>query len=203
MRQLVETAARALRARREMAVAITTAAVAAVLIIGGQGDLAAIVAAGAAGLMAGRACRYRLTAQELRRQTAELGDELSDTESCVFVLSQTVQEREEDLSWFERQVRLSLADGRKNIIEYKSLLREEEATSRLFFLFSESLREWSRELDALEANLNSASQELIGEQTQLVDLLSPEEVDAFYGDSADSADNDTEKEVNTNDDAEE
>ncbi|MBF1042483.1 MAG: hypothetical protein HXL04_02200 [Candidatus Nanosynbacter sp.] len=203
MRQLVETAARALRARREMAVAITTAAVAAVLIIGGQGDLAAIVAAGAAGLMAGRACRYRLTAQELRRQTAELGDELSDTESCVFVLSQTVQEREEDLSWFERQVRLSLADGRKNIIEYKSLLREEEATSRLFFLFSESLRDWSRELDALEANLNSASQELIGEQTQLVDLLSPEEVDAFYGDSADSADNDTEKEVNTNDDAEE
>lgn len=187
MRQLVETAARALRARREMAVAITTSA----------------VAAGAAGLMAGRACRYRLTAQELRRQTAELGDELSDTESCVFVLSQTVQEREEDLSWFERQVRLSLADGRKNIIEYKSLLREEEATSRLFFLFSESLRDWSRELDALEANLNSASQELIGEQTQLVDLLSPEEVDAFYGDSADSADNDTEKEVNTNDDAEE
>lgn len=200
MRQLVKTAARALRARREMAVAITTAAVAAVLIIGGQGDLAAIVAAGAAGLMAGRACRYRLTAQELRRQTAELGDELSDTESCVFILSQTVQEREEDLSWFERQVRLSLADGRKNIIEYKSLLREEEATSRLFFLFSESLRDWSRELDALETNLNNSTQELVGEQTQLVDLLSPEEVDAFYGDSAD---NDTEKEVNTNTEDEE
>ena len=200
MRQLVKTAARALRARREMAVAITTAAVAAVLIIGGQGDLAAIVAAGAAGLMAGRACRYRLTAQELCRQTAELGDELSDTESCVFILSQTVQEREEDLSWFERQVRLSLADGRKNIIEYKSLLREEEATSRLFFLFSESLRDWSRELDALETNLNNSTQELVGEQTQLVDLLSPEEVDAFYGDSAD---NDTEKEVNTNTEDEE
>lgn len=43
-------------------------------------------------------------------------------------------------------------------------------------------------------------EESLDEQTQLVDLLSPEEVDAFYGDSAD---NDTEKEVNTNDDAEE
>ena len=70
MRQLVKTAARALRARREMAVAITTAAVAAVLIIGGQGDLAAIVAAGAAGLRAGRPGRYTLTAQELGPQTA-------------------------------------------------------------------------------------------------------------------------------------
>lgn len=53
MRHLFETAARALRARREMAVAITTAAVAAILIIGGQGNLAAIIAAGAAGLMGG------------------------------------------------------------------------------------------------------------------------------------------------------
>ena len=102
MRSFFETAARALRARRELAVAIATAIVAATLTAGGQGNLAAVVTMGAAGFMAGRACQYRLAAQELRRQTAELGDKLSDTESCVFVLSQTVQEREEDLSWLER-----------------------------------------------------------------------------------------------------
>lgn len=89
---------------------------------------------------------------------------------------------------------LSLADGRKNIIEYKSLLREEEATSRLFFLFSESLRDWSRELDALETNLNNSTQELLSEQTQLVDILPPEDVDEFYSDT---------EEVNTTTAAEE
>ena len=144
--------------------------------------------------MAGRACRYRLAAQELRRQVTELGDELSDNEMNITLLNRLVREREEDLSWFERQVRLSLADGRKNIIEYKSLLREEEATSRLFFLFSESLRDWSRELDALETNLNNSTQELLSEQTQLVDILPPEDVDEFYSDT---------EEVNTTTAAEE
>ena len=67
MRSFIKTAARVLRDHREMAVAITTAAVAAALIIGGQATLAAIVAAGAAGLMGGHAKRYRL-AQGLRRQ---------------------------------------------------------------------------------------------------------------------------------------
>ena len=113
------------------------------------------------------------------------------------LLSQVAREREEDIAYIEKGVRMILVDGRKTIGEYEGLTEGEEIISRSSFLFSEVLREWSRELDALEANLNSASQELIGEQTQLVDLLSPEEVDAFYGDSADSADNDTEKEVNT------
>ena len=69
-----------------------------------------------------------------------------------------------------------LVDGRKTIGEYEGLTEGEEIISRSSFLFSEVLREWSRELDALEANLNSASQELIGEQTQLADLYDTEEV---------------------------
>ena len=194
MRSFFEAAARVLRPRRELATAAAVAIIAAVLVAGGQGGLAAIVTAGAAGFMAGRACRYRLAAQELRRQVTELGDELSDNEMNITLLNRLVREREEDLSWFERQVRLSLADGRKNIIEYKSLLREEEATSRLFFLFSESLRDWSRELDALETNLNNSTQELLSEQTQLVDILPPEDVDEFYSDT---------EEVNTTTAAEE
>ncbi len=68
MRSFIKTAARALRGRREMAVAAATAIITAALIIGGQATLAAIVAAGAAGVMAGRACQYRLAAQGLRRQ---------------------------------------------------------------------------------------------------------------------------------------
>ena len=176
MRRFFKKAARALRARRELVTAAAVTIVAAMLTAGGQGNLAAAVAVGAAGFMAGRACQYRLAAQELRRQTAELGDELSSTEVSISLLSRLAREREEEISWLERQVRLSLADGRKNIIEYRSLLREEEATSRLFFLFSESLRDWSRELDALETNLNNSTQELVGEQTQLADLYDTEEV---------------------------
>ena len=173
MRHLFETAARALRARREMAVAITTAAVAAILIIGGQGNLAAIIAAGAAGVMA---CQYRLAAQGLRRQNAELGDELSDNEMSISLLNRLVREREEDIAYIEKGVRMILVDGRKTIGEYEGLIEGEEIISRSSFLFSEVLREWSRELDALETNLNSASQELIGEQTQLADLYDTEEV---------------------------
>ena len=67
MRRLFETAARSLRARRELVTAAAVTIVAAILTAGGQGNLAAIVAAGAAGFMAGRACRYRLGGHELRR----------------------------------------------------------------------------------------------------------------------------------------
>lgn len=184
MRHFFKKAARALRARRELAVALATAIVAVILIGGGQGNLAAIVALGAAGFMAGRARQYRLAAQELRRQTAELGDELSDIKSCVSLLNRLVREREEDIAYIEKGVRMILVDGRKTIGEYEGLTEGEEIISRSSFLFSEVLREWSRELDALETTLNSASQELIGEQTQLADLYDTEE-------------------VNTNDDAEE
>ncbi len=176
MRRFFEAVARALRGRRELAVALATAIVAAVLIGGGQGNLAAVVALGAAGFMAGRARQYRLAAQELRRQVTELGDELSNTEVSISLLSRLAREREEGISWLERQVRLSLADGRKAIGEYRGLL-EEKATSRLSFLFSEVLREWSRELDALETTLNNSTQELpVGEQTQLADLYDEKEV---------------------------
>ena len=164
MRRLFETAARSLRARREL---VTAAAV-------------TIVAAGAAGFMAGRACRYRLAAQELRRQFTELGDELSNAEMNFSLLSQVAREREEDIAYIEKGVRMILVDGRKTIGEYEDITEGEEIISRSSFLFSEVLREWSRELDALEANLNSASQELIGEQTQLADLLSKEELEKFY-----------------------
>ena len=72
MRRLFEAAARVLRDRREMTVAVATAIVAVILIGGGQGDLAAIVALGAAGLMAGRAEKNRLAARDARRQVDEL-----------------------------------------------------------------------------------------------------------------------------------
>ena len=180
MRRLFETAARSLRARRELVTAAAVTIVAAILTAGGQGNLAAIVAAGAAGCMAGRACRYRLAAQELRRQFTELGDELSNAEMNFSLLSQVAREREEDIAYIEKGVRMILVDGRKTIGEYEDITEGEEIISRSSFLFSEVLREWSRELDALEANLNSASQELIGEQTQLADLLSKEELEKFY-----------------------
>ena len=180
MRRLFETAARSLRARRELVTAAAVTIVAAILTAGGQGNLAAIVAAGEAGFMAGRACRYRLAAQELRRQFTELGDELSNAEMNFSLLSQVAREREEDIAYIEKGVRMILVDGRKTIGEYEDITEGEEIISRSSFLFSEVLREWSRELDALEANLNSASQELIGEQTQLADLLSKEELEKFY-----------------------
>lgn len=68
MRHLLESVARALHDRRELAVALATAIVAAALIVSGQGNLAAVVTMGTAGFMAGRARQYRLAAQFLRRQ---------------------------------------------------------------------------------------------------------------------------------------
>ena len=180
MRRLFETAARSLRARRELVTAAAVTIVAAILTAGGQGNLAAIVAAGAAGFMAGRACRYRLAAQALRRPFTELGAELSHPAMDFSLLSQVAREGEEDIAYIEKGVRMILVDGRKTIGEYEDITEGEEIISRSSFLFSEVLREWSRELDALEANLNSASQELIGEQTQLADLLSKEELEKFY-----------------------
>ncbi len=177
MRHLFETAARALRARRELATAAAVAIIAAVLVAGGQGGLAAIVTTGAAGLMAGRTERYRLEARDARRQVAELGDELSDIKSCVSLLNRLVREREEDLSWIERQARLFLADSRKIIDDYRIFLKGgEEASPLLRSLFSEALKEWSNINDGLETVINNVGQELVGEQTQLADLYDTEEV---------------------------
>ena len=92
MRQLVETAARTLRARRELATAAAVAIIAATLIIGGQATLAAIIAAGAAGLMGGHAKRYRLAARDARRQVSELREELTESDNCFSLLSRLAQE---------------------------------------------------------------------------------------------------------------
>lgn len=178
MRHLFETAARALRARRELVTAAAVTIVAAMLTAGGQGNLAAIVAAGAAGVMAGRAEKNRLFARDARRQVGELREELSNTQESLSLMNRLVHEREDDLSWVERQVRLSLADGRKTIGEYKN-------SPHSPYILSEVLREWAQVNDGLETVINNATQEeLVGEQTQLADLYDTEE-------------------VNTNDDAEE
>lgn len=172
MRHFFKKAARALRARRELAVAAATAIVAAVLIVGDQGDLAAIVALGAAGLMAGRAEKNRLFARDARRQVGELREELSNTQESLSLMNRLVHEREDDLSWVERQVRLSLADGRKTIGEYKN-------SPHSPYILSEVLREWAQVNDGLETVINNATQEeLVGEQTQLADLYDTEEVNA-------------------------
>lgn len=179
MRRFFKKAARALRARRELVTVAAVAIIAAVLIGGGQATLAAIVAAGAAGLMTGHAKRYRLAARDARRQVSELREELTESDNCFSLLSRLAQEREEDLSWIERQARLSLADSRKIIDDYRIFLKGgEEASPLLRSLFSEALKEWSNINDGLETVINNVGQELVGEQTQLADLYDTEEVNA-------------------------
>lgn len=110
MRHLLEAVARALRAHREMAVAAATAIVAAVLTGGGQGNLAAIVAAGAAGVMAGRAEKSRLEARDARRQVTEQAERLAteaerhrlEVGSWRRRLAALVKETREHLSYLER-----------------------------------------------------------------------------------------------------
>ncbi|MFC2601917.1 MAG: hypothetical protein ACFNYO_02125 [Candidatus Saccharimonas sp.] len=174
MRHLFETAARALRARREMAVAITTAAVAAILIIGGQGNLAAIIAAGAAGLMGGHAKRYRLEANELFRELIKTKVQAADSATA-----EAERHRLEVGSWRRR-----LAALVKETREHLSYL-ERNATSYEWYALH--LR-W--EIKRAEERL--ARNGLLSEQTQLVDILPPEEADKFYSDT---------EEVNTTDTA--
>ncbi len=174
MRHLFETAARALRARREMAVAITTAAVAAILIIGGQGNLAAIIAAGAAGLMGGHAKRYRLEANELFRELIKTKVQAADSATA-----EAERHRLEVGSWRRR-----LAALVKETREHLSYL-ERNATSYEWYALH--LR-W--EIKRAEERL--ARTGLLSEQTQLVDILPPEEADKFYSDT---------EEVNTTDTA--
>ena len=174
MRRLFEAAARALRARREMAVAITTAAVAAILIIGGQGNLAAIIAAGAAGLMGGHAKRYRLEANELFRELIKTKVQAADSATA-----EAERHRLEVGSWRRR-----LAALVKETREHLSYL-ERNATSYEWYALH--LR-W--EIKRAEERL--ARNGLLSEQTQLVDILPPEEADKFYSDT---------EEVNTTDTA--
>lgn len=176
MRHLFETAARALRARREMAVAITTAAVAAILIIGGQGNLAAIIAAGAAGLMGGHAKRYRLEANELFRELIKTKVQAADSATA-----EAERHRLEVGSWRRR-----LAALVKETREHLSYL-ERNATSYEWYALH--LR-W--EIKRAEERL--ARTGLLSEQVQLIDLLPQGEADKFYSDT---------EEVNTTDAAEE
>ena len=109
MRRFFETAARALRARREMAVAITTAAVAAILIIVGQGNLAAVVALGVAGFMAGRA----------ERQVAD--------EDNFEILSRLVQERETELSTLKSNLKRLAVESRWALDRYRNSPSEDKS----------------------------------------------------------------------------
>ena len=158
MRHLLEAVARALRAHRELAVALATAIVAAVLIVGDQGNLAAIVAAGAAGLMAGHAKRYRLEANELFRELIKTKVQAADSATA-----EAERHRLEVGSWRRR-----LAALVKETREHLSYL-ERNATSYEWYALH--LR-W--EIKRAEERL--ARTGLLSEQTQLADLYDAEEV---------------------------
>lgn len=168
MRRFFETAARALRARREMAVAITTAAVAAILIIGGQGNLAAVVALGAAGFMAGRAERYRLAARDARRQVAD--------EDNFEILSRLVQERETELSTLKSNLKRLAVESRWALDRYRNSPSEDKSVVA--------------EFEFLIKNIELLTICSLSEQIQLADLVPEKEK---VGELCDN----TDKEVNT------
>lgn len=170
MRRFFEAVARALRGRRELAVALATAIVAAALIVSGQGNLAAVVTMGTAGVMAGRAEKSRLEARDARRQVTEQAERLA---------TEAERHRLEVGSWRRR-----LAALVKETKEHLSYL-ERNATSYEWYALH--LR-W--EIKRAEERL--ARTGLLSEQTQLVDILPPEEADKFYSDA---------EEVNTTDTA--
>ena len=170
MRRFFKKAARALRARRELVTVAAVAIIAAVLIGGGQATLAAIVAAGAAGVMAGRAEKSRLEVRDARRQVTEQAERLA---------TEAERHRLEVGSWRRR-----LAALVKETREHLSYL-ERNATSYEWYALH--LR-W--EIKRAEERL--ARTGLLSEQTQLVDILPPEEADKFYSDT---------EEVNTTDTA--
>ena len=176
MRHLFETAARALRARRELVTAAAVAIIAAALIVSGQGNLAAIVAAGAAGLMGGHAKRYRLEANELFRELIKTKVQAADSATA-----EAERHRLEVGSWRRR-----LAALVKETREHLSYL-ERNATSYEWYALH--LR-W--EIKRAEERL--ARTGLLSEQVQLIDLLPQGEADKFYSDT---------EEVNTTDAAEE
>lgn len=154
MRRFFEAVARALRGRRELAVALATAIVAAALIVSGQGNLAAVVTMGTAGVMAGRAEKSRLEARDARRQVTEQAERLA---------TEAERHRLEVGSWRRR-----LAALVKETREHLSYL-ERNATSYEWYALH--LR-W--EIKRAEERL--ARTGLLSEQTQLADLYDAEEV---------------------------
>lgn len=151
MRRIFETAARALRARRELATATAVAIVAAVLIGGGQGNLAAVVALGAAGVMAGRAEKSRLAAQSLRRQ-AEHYQRRAPRASIY----------KEEARAYRRRLLAVFRESRKHLDSLK------RGACQHGCWYAPHL-EW--ELERAEKRLAQAAP---------AELLTPEEIDKFY-----------------------
>ena len=179
MRRFFEAVARALRGRRELAVAAATAIIAA-LIAGGQATLAAIVAAGAAGLMAGRAERYRLAARDARRQAEELREEL--IENGAYATAEAARHRVEVAAWHRRLEALA-----KEAREHLASLKRNYSS----YCWYAPHREW--ELKRADRQLAKAPIPM-REQVQLIDILPKEDVDEFYAEN---------EEVNTTTAAEE
>ena len=173
MRRLFEAAARVLRDRREMTVAVATAIVAVILIGGGQGNLAAIIAAGAAGLMGGHAKRYRLEANELFRELIK-----TKVQAAYSATAEAERHRVEVAAWHRRLEALA-KEAREHLASLKR--------SGCQYCWYAPHLEW--ELKRADRQLAKAP---MREQVQLIDLFPKENVDEFYSDT---------EEVNTTDTA--
>ena len=167
MRRFFEAVARALRGRRELAVAAATAIIAA-LIAGGQATLAAIVAAGAAGLMAGRAERYRLAARDARRQAEELREEL--IENGAYATAEAARHRVEVAAWHRRLEALA-KEAREHLASLKR---------NCSYCWYAPHLEW--ELKRADRQLAKAPIPM-REQVQLIDILPKEDVEKFYAEN--------------------
>lgn len=165
MRRLFEAAARVLRDRREMAVAVATAIVAVILIGGGQGDLAAIVALGAAGLMAGRAEKNRLAARDARRQVDELREEL--IENGAYAAVEAARHRVEVAAW-RRRLEGLVKEAREHLASLKR-------SGCQYCWYAPHLEQ---EIERAEKRLARTGP--LTEQVQISDLLSKEELEKFY-----------------------
>ena len=177
MRHLFETAARVLRDHREMAVAITTAAVAAILIIGGQGDLAAVVALGAAGFMAGRAEKNHLFARDARKQMDEIFTDL--VKAKAYTATEAKRHRVEVAAW-RRRLEGLVKEAREHLASLKR-------SGCQYCWYAPHLEQ---EIERAEKRLALTGP--LTEQVQLIDLLPQGEADKFYSDT---------EEVNTTDTA--
>ena len=165
MRRLFEAAARVLRDRREMTVAVATAIVAVILIGGDQGDLAAIVALGAAGLIAGRAEKNRLAARDARRQVDELREEL--IENGAYAAVEAARHRVEVAAW-RRRLEGLVKEAREHLASLKR-------SGCQYCWYAPHLEQ---EIERAEKRLARTGP--LTEQVQISDLLSKEELEKFY-----------------------
>ena len=165
MRRFFMAMERAWHAHHELAVVIATAAVVAVLIIGGQGDLAAIVALGAAGLMAGRAENNRLAARDARRQVDELREEL--IENGAYAAVEAARHRVEVAAW-RRRLEGLVKEAREHLASLKR-------SGCQYCWYAPHLEQ---EIERAEKRLARTGP--LTEQVQISDLLSKEELEKFY-----------------------